>query len=128
MGMFDTLYINIDKLPISDKEKETIGNDTEWQTKSFDCVLTEIYITDQNELKINRWNYEEVPLEDRPNPTKEGMLGFMGSVRRTNERLETMPYHGYINFYGNAGGDWYEFNAKFTDGQLQGIEGGKIEL
>lgn len=125
MGMYDNLIINTDKLPVTDEEKKLIGENPGWQTKDFDCDLTEIYITDEGELKINRWNYEEVPEEERPHPNGEGLLGLMGSLRRVNERLETIQYHGYVNFYSNIGDDWYEFFAKFTDGKLISIEGGK---
>ena len=125
MGMFDNLYIHTDMLPVSDLEKQIIGNNPGWQTKCFDCELTEIYITDNGELKINRFNYEDVPKKDRPYPNDEGLLGLSGSIRRVNERLETIPYHGVIHFYSNIVGDWYEFFAKFTDGKLESIEGGK---
>ena len=125
MGMYDNLIINTDKLPVTDEEKKLIGENPGWQTKDFDCDLTEIYITDEGELKINRWNYEEVPKEERPHPNGEGLLGLIGSLRRVNERLEAIQHHGYVNFYSNIGDDWYEFFAKFTDGKLVSIEGGK---
>ena len=125
MGMFDNLIISTDKLPVSDEEKKRIGENPGWQTKDFDCQLTEIYITDDGELKENKWNYEMVPKEERPHPDDEGILGMMGSIKRVNERLEVIPMHGYVNFYSNIGEDWYEFNAKFTDGKLESIEGGK---
>lgn len=125
MGMYDNLIINTDKLPVTDAEKKLIGKNPNWQTKDFDCDLTEIYITDEGELKINRWSYEEVPKEERRHPDGEGLLGLMGSLRRVNERLETIQHHGYVNFYSNIGDEWYEFFAKFTDGKLVSIEGGK---
>jgi len=125
MGMFDNLIISTDKLPITDEEKLKIGNNPGWQTKDFDCDLTEIYITDEGELKINRWNYETVPKKERPHPKAEGLLGLIGSLRRVNEHLETILYHGYVNFYSSINGDWYEFFAKFTNGKLECIEGGK---
>ncbi len=125
MGMFDNLIINTDKLPVSDEEKKLIGKNPGWQTKDFDCDLTEIYITDEGELKINRWDYEMVPKEERPYPDDNGVFGLMGSFRRINERLEIINLHGYVNFYSIIGNDWYEFFAKFTDGKLVSIEGGK---
>ena len=123
--MFDRVYINKGKLPISDEEKLLIGDDIDWQTKDFDCELTEIYITDEGELKISRWNYEIVPKEERPYPDDDSLKGMMGSLKRVNEILETILHHGYVNFYSNIGKDWYEFNAKFTNGKLEFIEGGK---
>lgn len=125
MGMYDYLMINTGKLPVTDEEKKLIGENPGWQTKSFDCILTEIYITDDGQLLINRWNYEEVPKEERPYPDGEGLLRLAGALRRVNERLEVIEYHGYVNFYSNIGDDWYEFYAKFTDGKLVSIEGGK---
>lgn len=120
--MFDYLFINTNKLPVSEEEKETIGDKPGWQTKDFDCELTEIYITDEGELKINRFEMQIVPKEERPYPNGKGLEEFVGSMRRTNQRLETIPFHGCVNFYSDIKGQWYEFNAKFTDGKLQEIE------
>ena len=125
MGWFDYLIINTDKLPVTDEEKKLIGKNPNWQTIDFDGDITEIYITDEGDLKINRWNYEEVPKEERPHPDGEGLLGLMGSYRRANERLETIEHNGYVKFWSHIGRDWYEFSAKFTDGKLVSIEGGK---
>lgn len=125
MGMYDNLIINTNKLPVSDEEKIRIGENPGWQTKDFDCDLTEIYITDDGELKINRWKYDWVPEEERPYPKDEGIKGMIGCLKRVGEHLETINHHGYVNFYSNIGTDWYEFYAKFTDGKLSTIEGGK---
>lgn len=125
MGMYDNLIINTDKLPVTDEEKKLIGKNPNWQTKDFDCNLTEVYITDEGELKINRWEYKEVPKEERPYPDEEGFFGLIGSLKPVNKRLETIEHHGYVRFYSKIGDDWYEFIAKFTDGKLISIEGGK---
>ena len=126
MGMFDYLFIDTKMLPVSDEEKIAIGDEPGWQTKDFDNTLTEVYITDNGELKISRWEYDVVPVEERPHPNEEGFLGFAGSLRRSNIRLETMPHHGYVNFYSHIGSEWYEFNAKFTDGKLVEIKKSKL--
>lgn len=118
MGMFDYLFIDTNMLPISDEEKIIIGDESEWQTKDFDNVMTEIYITNDGELKINQWEYEVVPKEERPHPDGDSIAGLAGSLRRSNEELETIPYHGYVNFYNSINREWYEFRAKFTDGKL----------
>jgi hypothetical protein len=122
MGMFDYLFIDTKMLPVSDEEKILIGNEPGWQTKDFDNILTEIYITNDGELKINRWEYDVVPKEERPHPDDDGVLGLSGSLERTNVRLETIPHHGYVNFYTSISKKWYEFNAKFTDGKLVEIK------
>ncbi len=120
--MYDTLIISTEKLPISDEEKKIIGKSPNWQTKSFDCEMTEIYITDEGELKINRWEYEEVPKEERPYPNEEGLKGLIGCLRRINERLETISHHGFVNFYAKVEENIYSFSAKFTNGNLVSIE------
>ena len=122
MGMFDYLFIDTNMLPISDEEKIIIGDEPGWQTKDFDNVMTEIYITNDGELKINQWEYEDVPKEERPHPDDDGIKGLFGSVRRSNESLETIPHHGYARFYSSINREWYEFNAKFTDGKLVEIK------
>lgn len=128
MGMFDHLFIDTDMLPVSEEEKIKLGKDKEWQTKDFDCILTEIYITRDGELKINTWNYEEVPKEERPYPDDDGIMGLIGSLRRVNEELKTLNHHGRVRFYSYLGDpnddsmEWYEFEAKFTDGKLVEIK------
>ena len=122
MGMFDYLFIDKNMLPISDEEKIIIGDEPGWQTKDFDNVMTEIYITNDGELKINQWEYEDVHKEDRPFPDDDGIKGLFGSVRRSNEKMETIPHHGYVRFYSSINHEWYEFNAKFTDGKLVEIK------
>jgi hypothetical protein len=116
MGMFD--YVKIDKvhgLP-----------DIEYQSKDFDCDMTTIRITENGRLEIERGDYETVPKEERPYPNDEGILGMMGSIRKVNRRWDDLNLHGMFNFYGNSGpnfdGEWFEYNAKFTDGALVRIE------
>lgn len=122
MGMYDHLFIDTNKLPISEQEKKELGSEPGWQTKDFDNLLTEVYITDEGELKINRWEYEEVP----PEENAEGMPGVIGSFKRVNERLETVPLTGCVLFYTGGGKEkWYEFVAFFVKGFLLQIE--KIE-
>ena len=122
--MFDNLIISTDKLPVSDSEKKIIGNDPNWQTKSLDCDLTEVYITDDGELLINRWEYENVPKEDRPHPDDDGLLGMFGSLKRVNQRLEKIQDDIDVEFYSNINDEWYEFIAKFVNGDLISINGG----
>lgn len=128
MGMYDTVKINTDKLPVSDQEKARIGNAPGWQTKDLYCEMTEIYITDEGELKIMEFELEVVPKEQRPYPNAKGLMSLQGSLREVNKRFVTVNYRGCINFYGHIGDDWYEFMAKFTDGKLVSIEGGKKDL
>lgn len=118
MGMFDNLHINTEKLPVSDEEKKLIGKNIIWQTKDFDCTLTDIHITDDNELTIRRF-------EHGWDETQKNGFGTMGVLIEQNVRTEIIPYNGFVNFYTNIESDWYEFFAKFTNGKLESIEGGK---
>lgn len=118
MGMFD--YVKVDPkhgLP-----------DIEYQSKDFDCDMTVIRITADGTLEIERSETETVPKAERPHPNEAGILGMRGMWRRVNQRWERIPLHGMFNFYGNSGrnfdGDWYEYDAKFTDGVLVEITGG----
>lgn len=112
MGMFD--YVKVHEkhgLP-------ALG----YQSKDFDCELTMIRITESGRLEIERFEYESVPKEERPYPNDVGLAGMMGSLRKVNTKWEDLNYHGMFNFYGNDGegfeGEWFDFVAKFTDGNL----------
>ena len=63
MGMYDTLYISPDKLPISDKEKEFIKThkpNCDWQTKSLDSILGTYEITDEGKLFLIRNSFSRL--------------------------------------------------------------------
>ena len=107
MGMYDSLYINNTLLPLTEEQKAIMPDNPGWQTKDFDCALTELYITDEGELKVSRW----IDGED-----DEGVF------IREDERLETIEHHGYIRFYSTIDRVWFEFRAKFTDGKLVNIQ------
>ena len=119
MGMYDNLHINTDKLPVSDEEKKLIGKNPNWQTKDFDCMLTDIHITDEGELTIRKFTYGW-------DETQKNGFGTMGVLTEENVKTETIQHHGYVNFYSNIGKEWYEFFAKFTNGKLECIEGGAL--
>lgn len=129
MGMFDRVIINIDKLPLSHKEKDFMykasKNDIEFdfQTKDFENVMTEIYITDDGLLQINDWELETVPLEERPHSGATGLMQWAGSIRRVNERWVTQEdYTGVVNFYSYTDKKWFEFDATFIHGKLEKID------
>lgn len=127
MGMYDTLYINTDMLPVSEEEKKRIGSNPGWQTKDLYCEMTEAYITDDGYLKINEFEYEVVPKEERPHPEADGLLGACGALRRINQRLVTLNVNFTVNFYSPIGDDDYEFSATFEYGKLKQIVGGKVD-
>jgi hypothetical protein len=117
MGMFDNLYVNSNMLPVSEIEVEKLKN-AEWQTKSLECIMTEIYITENGKLEVTEFDYETVPKEERPYPDDDGIKGVFGSIRRTNVRRISSNYNGEIIFYNSD----YEFVALFDSGSLLTIK------
>ena len=92
MGMYDTLQIAPDLLPVSsDDRKKNEKEKIEWQTKDLDNCLSNLEIT-------------------------HGRL-----TETINDVTADLDYHGIIEFHSNVGKQWYSFLAKFTDGNLAGI-------
>jgi len=119
MGMYDHLYVeDLSLLPLTESEREGLTTEAEWQTKSLDCVLTDVYLTPDRRLEVLNFEYEEVPKEERPHPDKDGFMGMIGSLRRVNERRVDTGHHGYLNFYTSHKGERFKFRAKFTDGVM----------
>lgn len=110
MGMFDQVYCEI---PLPD------GFEGEMQTKDFDCVLSKLLIRADGRLMIEQYDWEQVPLEERPNPK----FPFLGSRRAINKRWRDLDFHGDFRFYGSEGSDseWHEYSARFTHGGLESI-------
>ena len=64
MGMFDEVFINSEKLPISDVDKEKLkGHD--FQTKDFDCLMEHYFITDDGDLELEQCDFIDTPPEER---------------------------------------------------------------
>lgn len=96
MGLFD--YVHCEH-PLPDGWKPN-----ELQTKDFDCPYMERYT-----IRADGRLVHQKPLYDiDPPDTQHGEID-------TN-------FHGILNFYGLQDGIWHEYNAKFTDGQLVGID------
>lgn len=98
-----------------------------WQTKSFERELRTYKITDGGVLLEEQFHYEEVPREERENPTK--------MMRRVHDGWKEKQFHGIMHFYQrlpqwSPGDDtkdvkdseFYTFRAKFTDGELVSIK------
>jgi len=123
--MFDTIHINADKLPVSDIDKSILSNVIEYQTKSFDNLLDEYYINDDDEIKIRRFDFEDVPPEKRKYPDPNHKLHFIGALRQVNERFEDFYYTGTFIFYTSVNDDWYQFEASAMYGKVLQITGGR---
>jgi hypothetical protein len=132
MGMFD--YV-ICKYPLPNKEVQEI----DFQTKSFPEPYMDIYIIDEAGYLIKEEKeYYTIPEKDRAyygKPEWENPLyRFIGSVGTKSKRLVYLEdFIGIVNFYTyiDDGIDeegypintiWYEYNAYFTNGQLDSIE------
>ncbi len=98
MGMFDTVRC---QLPLPDLKDPA---HVEFQTKSLYCHLDDYIIT------------------------KAGRLILVGGIKGSGADLD-VHYHGMLNFYGTKDQkqgynpeNWYEYDAKFTDGTLVNVE------
>ena len=101
MGMYDTLLINTNCLPISAEEIELLSKE-EFQTKSLDNCLICYRITDEGFLECEESSRE---------------LLRTSSTGTNWKRVDEV--HGYVTFYTmTKAKEWYEFIAKFTDGKL----------
>lgn len=100
MGMFDDVRCEV-PVPGEPQPKHP-----QFQTKDFECYLDSYTIKADGTLwrKERDDGEESAPLQ--------------------------VPFHGLLNFYTYEGGGhrnadpgiWFEYEAKFTDGKLQGIE------
>lgn len=106
MGMFDTIWVNSKRLPLSSEEQEALSKQS-FQTKSLERLLLYYRITDEGDLeyldKLADWEDEEAQ------PKKSGKW------------VKIQDIHGYITFYTSLDKEWFEFVAKFTDGKVVDI-------
>lgn len=109
MGMFD--YIRVEVL-LPDRT-EVINE--QFQTKSFENVMTEYVISENGELYEERWEFEWI--EDDGHFLK----GYLQKVKESYHRVYLTDYHGDVIFYGNKPKSdrvWRDYYARFTDGGL----------
>jgi len=106
-------------LPLAEAEKAIIPDNHWWQCDDdMPRMITELYITEQGELKINIFDIEPIPDEELP--VKPGKRIFP-LFRRINEHLETIRYNGDLDFSRTINNESYSFTAFFVDGKLQKI-------
>ncbi|MCW2364824.1 hypothetical protein M2341_000271 [Sphingobium sp. B7D2B] len=67
-------------------------------------------------MMIEDHDWEELPLEERP-ISKFPMLGSFKAINRWRD----LEFHGDFQFYGGERGDWHEYLARSTHGQLDTI-------
>lgn len=118
MGMFD--YV-VPECALPDEAAKLVG---EWQTKDFDAPSMDKYrITAEGRLLEEVYHIEDRSDKSAPEGSFKGIRGMMTKV---HEDWRDLNFHGVLNFYGSTSrdwkGEWIEYNARFTDGQLVGIE------
>jgi hypothetical protein len=106
MGMYDTITISPEKLPITPDERVLLS-DEEFQTKDLFCYMNDYEITADGSLYLIRemigcWKYKEV--------------------------YERIIHTGEIRFYTTVGPEWFEFIATYVDGKLEKIERDKDNM
>lgn len=137
MGMYDDIKINLDKLPITEKERELLeGKD--FQTKDLDNTLSEYRITDDGFLEQYHWEWEEIPeheqlpIPKRTSKKKKTLSELVQELNRDRRRREigwekVEDVHKDIFFYrsitphGSESREWIEFKARFSYGKLDSI-------
>ena len=140
MGMFDNLIVDNKILP--DLTEDEISQLKDWQTKSFENMLTNVYITEEKtlnhsfidgsgstsyKLQIKESDWEEVPMEERPYPNAEGLRALMGCMREVNVRIVDYDLTGFFKFYTHLGDfnstyTWYEFIGEAKNGKIISIK------
>lgn len=132
MGMYDTIIV-VEALPLTEEMKE-LGLDTlllngDFQTKDLDNTLG-VYVMQSGKLFLKRYKIEEWVGGDEKSPN---WLDRIGYLKREDEYLDPVKYHGTILFYHyiddlNGKWDcWVEYEATFTEGELSKIELVKFE-
>ena len=128
MGMFDNIKC---EYPLPDCDGVV-----DFQTKSFGDgfvggFMDDYTITKNGDLILHKVKWEHVEEKDRPyygtpewdnNPIFQ-MVGSLKTIPVSDDKVE---YHGIVNIYtqeitGN-GSQWLEYNIKFTDGTVSGVE------
>ncbi len=133
--MFDYIKINLDKLPITEKERESLeGKD--FQTKDLDNTLSEYRITDDNFLEQYHWVWEQIPeheIQPLPKQTpkkKKSVFELSNELNRDRRKKEigwekVEDVHKDIFFYATPHNsknyEVIEFKARFSYGILDSI-------
>lgn len=109
MGMFDWIVVEV---PLPD----IVQNETEYQTKDFECLMEKYVITKNGELYREKWDYEWV------DDDKHFLGGYERKIDGSYRREYLTNFHGDITFYnGMVRGKWRDYKARFTEGRLSRI-------
>jgi len=122
MGMYDEIIV---EYPL--RKYEFLQNEV-FQTKDFNNLMDIYKITKDRRLLLEEVKYELVPEKERPyygteQWSKHFIFQIAGSMRRDSLGWKDVNYHGIFTFYTlyketGYKKRWYEFEAKFTNGNL----------
>ena len=125
MGLYDELKC---EYPLPDSAMQ----DEVFQTKSFDRELTCYTITADGRLIHHTVRWESVPEEERTYYGKpeweKPFYRMIGCLKTVPTGDVEVPYHGDVYFHTCRGEpqtesfEWFEYQARFTDGKLQWIK------
>ena len=93
--MYDNIKINQKLLPYIDNIQSDIFDNADWQTKSLGKGMSTFILTENAIIQVDFQDKEQTIISD---------------------------FHGFIQFYTDVHGVWYEFIAKYTDGKLVSIK------
>lgn len=98
-----------------------------FQTKTFDGLLDKYTIIETGRIIHHSCHWEVVPEEERPyygKPEweKNTIYQIMGSLKTVHDADIDINFHGYLNMYTHIRKKWFEYNIKFTDGNIVEIE------
>ncbi len=129
MGMFDEITID---MPHAAQIDEAVRGST-FQTKSLENAMFNYRITADGRLTERPFEMQRLPDEEceyygTPEWEQGGIYRVMGTMRRIDLPLVDIQYHGDIVYYTHTGHNgesdyqWYEYQARFTDGNLMWIK------
>lgn len=123
MGFFDNINLDL-TTPLPEFEGDPAL--VEWQTKDIQDPCMDTYVIKNNRLIKICHEWEEIPLTERVN-----VMGMQVPLIRPKKTWEEdVNYHGKFRFYTNIYNKdkdgkeiqtWYEYEAKFTDGEMINI-------
>ena len=100
MSIYDTLNINLAKLPLSESDIKRLQEvRADFQTQSLQQMFAVYKITDDGYLERGGWTWRNNVGKSQP------------AVRLTDA-------HGLIFFYTSVDNEWFEFKARFREGRL----------
>ena len=93
-----------------------------WQSKTTPDQYMDRYVIKQDG---SLW-HEAYEIEDRSDPTKDGLEGIIDAMTRVNVRWEQMPLTGEIDFHNYDGQTRVSYIATFEAGELTHLREGHL--